>query len=546
VPQDFLSELATELQASQKTRDLAESLTQVMKELNKHWTTTHLTWFTDHGVGHAWRVARCALELGTIPKLSADLQLTGLERYILCAASLLHDIGMNDLSPSPRPLGAMLPEDYDRIRHGHSGRSGEMIIEDPVRWGLPSGDWRLAELVSLVARAHGTKYYRTTIPDLKPRDRVRNEPIRGPLLAALLLMADELDLCYDRTAEIPGNIPLNAISEAHTFKHQCISSASTKTADDGAISITLQLSIPEELAEQTRANLERWVVGKLRRQMALTAPEIAGAFGSRLHFNRAVAVDYVRRLKPGPLPSGAALAVIDADVAREDLIDHKEKLRRAVTALNDGHVLITGKWTAETRHDPHGREDLYLATIESVRAAPGSVVACSRRLHDMGAGEASDVLEEWAHGLTREYDIVEVDGEDEQSKRIRLVAACVAAVEALDGEKTLLLGVSCFDKLTEEGMRWLADTAIEQISDAGSCALRLVMTADRESLVPMLVPQVSHIRADDIDGDEVVEFLSGIGLADARVLATTPELDYFHLKQISHRKIIDLQDDGSR
>ena len=120
VPEDSLLHLAAELQASQETRDLAESLTQILKALDQHWTQTHLTWFTDHGVDHARRVAKRALELSAIPGLSGDLMLSGLERYILCAASLLHDIGMNDLSLSPHPLGRMLPEDYDRVRHEHS------------------------------------------------------------------------------------------------------------------------------------------------------------------------------------------------------------------------------------------------------------------------------------------------------------------------------------------------------------------------------------------------------------------------------------------
>ena len=545
MPEDSLLHLAAELQASQETRDLAESLTQILKALDQHWTQTHLTWFTDHGVDHARRVAKRALELSAIPGLSGDLMLSGLERYILCAASLLHDIGMNDLSLSPHPLGRMLPEDYDRVRHEHSLQSGVMIRDDAAKWGLPPTDRRLAEIVSLIAQAHGTKHYRTTIPLLVPRGHVRDDQVRGPLLAALLLMADELDLSYGRAGNVPGNIQLNAISEAHAFKHQCISSAGIDIAIDGTIRISLQLSMPNELAEEARANIERWVIGKLRRQMALVDPEMTGAFGSRVHFSRAIGVTYVPPLNSGTLPSDAALAVINAEVALEDLIDHRDKFRRAGTALRDGHVVITGKWAAETRHDSYGREDLYQATIETLRADPDSVVVGSRRLHDMGASEVSDVLEEWVRGLGQDQEHAVSETADEQSARTELLAACAKAAEALNGYKTLVLGVSCFDKLTEEGMRWLVSTAVPQISHASSATVRLIITAESESPVPALEPQVSVIPAEDIDADEVLEFLLGIGLAESTVIAESVP-DYFTLKKICNRKFMHLQVEGSK
>jgi hypothetical protein len=545
VHEDFLSDLAAELQASQVTRDLAESLTQITAALNRHWTKTHLTWFTDHGVDHALQVAGRAMEFSDIPGLSANQKLSGLERYILCAASLLHDIGMNDLSLSPRPLGEMLPEDYQQVRHEHSNRSGAMIIRDPAAWGLPRADRRLAELVGLVARAHGTKYYRQTIPDLIGRDAVRNHPVRGPLLAALLLMADELDLSYSRAVELPGNVQLNAVSEAHAFKHRCISSAWTKTDDDGTISVRLRLCIPLGLPDQAKVNVERWVVGKLRRQMALVDPEITGAFGKRFSFNRAIGVSYVSPVDPDPepLPSYEALTIINADVALHDLIDHREKFRRAGTALSDGHVVITGPWTAEINKDFYGREDLYHATIENLRADPNSVVACSQRLRKLGAGEVSNVLEEWVRDLTNEDEVTMAEATDEQTARAELLAACATTAGALGSDKTLVLGVSCVDKLTPEDMKWLATTALDRISSAGPAELRLITTA--ESPVLALELQVSVISTKDIDQGEVEDFLSGIGLADAPVIAG-PENEYFALKQISNRKLIELQENGQK
>jgi hypothetical protein len=105
-----------------------------------------------------------------------------------------------------------------------------------------------------------------------------------------------------------------------------------------------------------------------------------------------------------------------------------------------------------------------------------------------------------------------------------------------------VLGVSCIDRLTtKEDMRWLARTAISQISRASSAKLRIIMTA--ESPVPALEPQVSVIPTEDIDRSEVEDFLSGIGLVDATAIAG-PENEYFALKQICNRKLIQLQSDG--
>jgi hypothetical protein len=167
-------------------------------------------------------------------------------------------------------------------------------------------------------------------------------------------------------------------------------------------------------------------------------------------------------------------------------------------------------------------------------------------LHDMGAGEVSDVLEEWIRGLGKDQEHAVSETADEQSARAELLAACAKAAEALNGYKTLVLGVSCFDRLTEEGRRWLASTAVPQISHASSATLRLIITAESVSPVPALEPQVSVISAEDIDTEEVLEFLLGIGLTDITEIAEAVIPDYFTLKKICNRKLIGLQVEGSK
>ena len=543
MPHDFLSVLSAELAADPDTRDLAESLPEICAKLADHWAVTHLTWFTDHGVGHAHRVARRAIELSTLPNPPADIGLSPLEQYILYVASLLHDIGMNDLSLSPRPLGEMVPADYVAIRHGHSARSGSMILSSPATWGLPPDDPTLAELVGLVAQAHGTKNYRATIPLLEQRTRVREQPVRGPLLAALLLMADELDLYYGREVNLGSAVQLNAISEAHAFKHRCITSASSRIQADGTICLDLILSIPDDLSDDARTDIERWIIGKLRRQMALVDPEMVEGFAKHLRFDRAIGVKYVSSLSRRTSPSAQALAVIRAEVVVDDLIDHRDKLRRSTEALSNGHIVITGKWNAETHSDFHGREDLFDAAVETSLADSKVILACSRRLHELGSGEVSDVLEEWLNDLDPAHGSPATEQESEAAARAGLLDACVAAITEMDNDRLLVLAVSCFDRLGNEGMRWITNAAIPAITAASGPTLRLLISSDDETPVPTVGPLVVVIPTEEIETAEVIEYLRGVGLEDAETLAES-ELPYYSLKRICDLKSMRLQRQG--
>jgi hypothetical protein len=437
----------------------------------------------------------------------------------------------------------MLPSDYEAVRHEHSARSGDLILNKPVDWGLPAADPALAELVGLVAMAHGTKYYRKTIPLLEQRTRVREERVRGPLLAALLLMADEFDLFYRREVNVPGEAQLNAVSEAHAFKHRCISSASTHISQDGTIHVDLTLSISDDISRYARADIERWIVWKLRRQMALVDPEITQGFARYVRLDRAIGVTYVSSLSPRRPPSDQALAVIRSEVATDDLIDHRDKLRRTETALSGGHAAITGKWAAETLSDTHGREDLFMAIVARFLADSSVVIASSRRLHDLGSGEVSDVLEEWVRDLDSKYEAALFEQESEVSARTRLLDACVAAIEGMDNNKLLILAIACFDGLSDEGIRWLTNTAIPRIAQARN-SVRLLITADGEGPVPTIDPLISVIPTDEIDRSEVVDYLRGVGLEDAETLADS-ELPYYSLKRICNRKLVSLQGQGS-
>jgi hypothetical protein len=191
------------LGADRWNHDLARSLDRIEDALTKHWSVTYLHWFTNHGVRHSFEVARIALEIADAPDLPPHLRLSTLEQYLLVAAALLHDIGMNDQSALLGYSDEAPVRLQQQIRHEHPARSAQLILDQPQEWGLPE-EAVLAEMVALLTQSHGTKYYSQTVQDLEKRSRVRNSPVRAQLLAALLLMADELDLYYGRESPLPG------------------------------------------------------------------------------------------------------------------------------------------------------------------------------------------------------------------------------------------------------------------------------------------------------------------------------------------------------
>jgi hypothetical protein len=270
--------------------ELATSAERVAHEVAEWWTLPHLAWFTDHGPRHSRRVAEYAEQLTQLPIREAT-KLRLLERYILYVAALMHDMGMQDLRGAGKPLGELGPEDFQQVRHQHADKSSERLLAEGRRFGLPDDD-RLIEVVAFVARGHGTSYYRDSVKVLSTRTSVRGQEVRGPLLAALLLMADELDLHYERTSPLPDDqAELSPISLAHAFKHECVTNAEPKIQPNGDIQIHLRLSFPVTTSESTQLDIERWIVVKLQQQIGLTEEEIREGLHAQARFDRKIRVE---------------------------------------------------------------------------------------------------------------------------------------------------------------------------------------------------------------------------------------------------------------
>jgi len=175
---------------------LADAVPKIEAFVYTEWQVDHMPWFTDHGPGHSERVAAFAMDLGTPTKIHPDLSLNLIEKFILWSAAWLHDIGMQQLLGTA--LGGGNETIYGRIRSQHPDQSSIVILNKAQLIGLPPRDAPLIGAIAYVARAHGTAYYEESVSTLETSSPyMHGKQIRGGLLAAILLMADEIDLAMN-------------------------------------------------------------------------------------------------------------------------------------------------------------------------------------------------------------------------------------------------------------------------------------------------------------------------------------------------------------
>jgi len=534
IGEEAVAQLRAELTADQRTEDLAESMDRVEEEVQAWWTVIYLPWFTDHSPSHSRRVADYALRLAEIPSLRDDLRLRPLERYILYVAAWLHDLGMNDLELSPRPLGEMTPKDFETIRHEHPERTKVRLLEREGLFGLPAGDPVLAEVVAFIARAHGTRYYEDSVRVLKQKTRVRNEVVRGPLLAALLLIADEIDLHYERVRPLPGGAALPPISEAHAFKHRCVTWANPTVGSDGGIRVAIELTFPPEMSEDDRIEVERWIKVKLQQQMGLVERELRDGFSRQAWLNRAITVTYGTPHAVRPSLSSAGMAIVRAETIQDQLIDHRRALTQILAALDAGNiVIINGIWVTGEERDVDGREDLLATAVARCRSI-GQTVLSSARLRLLGAGSLSDVLEEWLRSLptVSQDDILQSSERDgaEWSRVAELTSELTDQLKGLQSER-VLFAASRIDGLTSMEKGQLTAALIPALRTAAPNSAFL-FSADRGSTLAAEIPIIA-IAAGSLDSDDVLRYMGRYVEPDAALGSSMAELDYASYKSIA-------------
>ena len=189
--------------------------------------------YTDHTLLHSIEVAYLSNYLisNRIDQMNAG------ELYILLMAALLHDVGMG-LSPAEvkkyhvmmdtGEFDSLNPEAsaQDFIREFHHDL-GALFIRDNWRNYLKIPDEATAEAIAMIVRAH--RVYDLEDRSLFPTDlklSICDGPINMPYLAAVIRMADEMDISASRNLmlQYAGFIPKNSRSAIEFQKHRSVRS----------------------------------------------------------------------------------------------------------------------------------------------------------------------------------------------------------------------------------------------------------------------------------------------------------------------------------
>ncbi len=464
--------LRAALDAAPGLRDLLASMDAIKLAVEKVWKENHQPWFTDHGPRHSDRTAAYALTLADLAGISPQLWLTPLEAYVLWAAAWLHDVGMQDLLAASAAVGQIDAKGFDAVRHQHPHQSSERILNNTDKLGLPEEDLALVQAVASVARAHGTRFYADTIANrLNVETTVRNEPVRARLLAALLLFADELDLHYERASAPAGFAAVdNDISEAHKFKHRSVWRVTPVLGPGGRIAVRLELAFPKGVPDADRDAVRRWIEVKLRRQMSLIEPEIVEGFGGQVRLARLVDTSVIELLAAKPAPGDAALSVIRAETARDELINHAGAYDAVTAGVGGGGIVVVSDGSPDPDADD-GSGDLLDAACAAAAAA-GRAVCLSRRPELSGGATAADVVGEWAAAMGHPEPPAH---QDEHSRRQAALSSVL--LDLIQQQRPLLFAVARAQDVDAESLAWLRDHAVPAIRSASDDAAVLLTAA---------------------------------------------------------------------
>ena len=160
----------------------------------------NIKYYTDHGIGHSLRVIEVLDELIIDEVLE---EMTSPELYLLLCGVWLHDIGML-INYDPVTMRELKD---DEIRKKHHELSKKFVMKNFSK--LDIRDRNRAEIIGDMCFFHRGE---NDINMLDEEDYILNEKIRPRFIAALLRLADALDLHTSRAPDfIPKNIMIMPI-----------------------------------------------------------------------------------------------------------------------------------------------------------------------------------------------------------------------------------------------------------------------------------------------------------------------------------------------
>ena len=269
------------------------------------WQESRLAWYTDHGVKHSGRIifhlnCLCSGLLRTPPDTGEPhYGLEPVEVFLLLASAWLHDVGMQDLSElNELSVDEMNNDVWDEVRKRHPNRASEIIMEHASGSNETNEFWlgikkepKIHAPLALICKGHGSEYFADVIGRFRERTfnvDGKGTKIRGELLTALLLMADELDLHSSR-AVFKENFPLSKVSRLHHYRHHYIEDVEVIPGNDGVpethrrIKITFCFPPGGDSDNEWQHNLIKWVSDKIEKEAKRTAYFLHDGFNG--HFS---------------------------------------------------------------------------------------------------------------------------------------------------------------------------------------------------------------------------------------------------------------------
>lgn len=276
----------------QANPDLFSYLEDIKKSCGEVWKDRLLPWFTNHNCEHSIEVIQL---LGQIlkPLENHHTFLNKHELFILLASAYLHDFGMQFLKIDDISIDRLTETEYNEIRRRHAEESYNIILK-MVQPSIPRDDFHLPKIdeeylpvIARVVKGHSTDYFDSVISDFQADPLTpKGKEVRGELLTALLMIADELDLQAKRVDfGESAKFKLSTYSLIHWFKHHYVDYVGVKNTI-----VTIILRYPEG-AITYPALIRDHIKTKLVSQIERVNPIFRNMTGGLLHLE--TTIDFV-------------------------------------------------------------------------------------------------------------------------------------------------------------------------------------------------------------------------------------------------------------
>ncbi|HHT9145935.1 MAG TPA: HD domain-containing protein [Candidatus Wunengus sp. YC61] len=283
--------------------NLPKHLEEIKESCNKIWSNILLPWFTNHDVSHSKEIIHL-LEQILSPIENTPQCLNEHEIFILLASAYLHDIGMQYLKVDDIPVDKLTSDEYELIRKRHAEESHDIILKrlkrplDRDDFYLPVIEDDYLRVIAEVSKGHAADFFEEIIKYFQENPATPlNRPVRGELLTALLMIADELDLQNKRARFIEtAKFNLSNYSAIHWYKHHYVDGVKITK---GIVHLTL--TFPSNADEYKELFIEL-IKTKLKTQIDKANPVFNIATSSLLHLddiiNIQTRVDNTKRRLP--------------------------------------------------------------------------------------------------------------------------------------------------------------------------------------------------------------------------------------------------------